>query len=969
MGASRADGGRSVRTHPPGTRVKHAQHLASLAERYLHRNDASLGAQVTSPDLASATFYATHALALDTHSVQARRVLATCYMMDGAEQVFPFAPSSLGHASDAVRVGSSRAGALAAVHLLQHGTGASFTDLQSARIYASACTALGRFREAQDALEWTTNQPMISTSTSCRSPSGSGDADSTQVTSKLDVSQARTQLGRIAMKQARYTDAAAFFTQAREYDPWNWAAYTGLCDLGLAPAAADAFPDSLLDQQPETITRTNHNSQDNHLNSESKPSNPAALSQLPTSNNTQLPTESNSRNLSGSSRIANLHPNPTANLKRARAEPTQAIGSRVSKPLRRVTPRAAALRSGMSRTNAVPPPPKDTMVPPVPQLPSRTLNHSRTTNRNVSDWDALNGQNAAKLDPRRSALSRTESRSGAKLRPASVASRTDSGLRRGMNDAKPLVGSRRMLGAKESGKVMRPASDSSKDAGLTKSGAECNTASTAIGTQLSDSDMAPCTQPTEPKAKSSESQFYALHLLRDLGEAYRLVRLFRGREAIALLDTSQVPPNSLRASHRSCASVHCLLGRALHDAGDYAEAEAHFAKAREQEPYLLMHMDIYSLVLFQLHREVPLSALAQDLLEIDPRAAVAHIAAGNTWSLQHQHDAAYQCFIQATLVAPECAYAYTLAGYEALDLEQPSRAVRLFRCARRCDKRHWNALAGLGQVYLRQGQAALASEAYVEAFLINGSNAVLLDLLGYALEQSGDWQGALVVYQRAIQMNPKAAMTRLKKAQLLLRMVHAQADDQDRFPPISARDRVQRRDAAHTELLQVCALAPMEPQVHLLLARSYMRMGGGRFASQASHHEDLSPRSTPESAAKGAKHEARPPQRYAKQIASHLAAAMDLDPSCVREVNAMGEGTKLALHAYGNASIAQDDHEDTHAYDGAFMASDGESIDGDALFLDRAPSMLHYDDSMGSADMQASRSIDMHSWRSIDMHA
>ena len=82
-----------------------------------------------------------------------------------------------------------------------------------------------------------------------------------------------------------------------------------------------------------------------------------------------------------------------------------------------------------------------------------------------------------------------------------------------------------------------------------------------------------------------------------------------------------------------------------------------------------------------------LSALAQDLLALDPRSAVAHMAAGNTWSLQHQHDAAYQCFQQATLVAPECAYAYTLAGYEALELDQPVRAMRLFRCARRCDRR------------------------------------------------------------------------------------------------------------------------------------------------------------------------------------------------------------------------------------------------------------------------------------------
>ena len=49
---------------------------------------------------------------------------------------------------------------------------------------------------------------------------------------------------------------------------------------------------------------------------------------------------------------------------------------------------------------------------------------------------------------------------------------------------------------------------------------------------------------------------------------------------------------------------------------EYTDAEMHFRRARAMEPYLCMHMDIYSLVLFQLHREVALSALAQDLLDV-----------------------------------------------------------------------------------------------------------------------------------------------------------------------------------------------------------------------------------------------------------------------------------------------------------------------------------------------------------------
>lgn len=392
-----------------------------------------------------------------------------------------------------------------------------------------------------------------------------------------------------------------------------------------------------------------------------------------------------------------------------------------------------------------------------------------------------------------------------------------------------------------------------------------------------------------------------LALVQELGHAYRHVRLYEGAVAVAQLCTSAKEGPARRAFRT--AGVYCLLGRALHDMTEYADAEAYFSRARALEPSLLMHMDIYSLVLFQLHREVALSALAQDLLALDPRSAVAHMAAGNTWSLQHQHDAAYQCFQQATLVAPECAYAYTLAGYEALELEQPVRAVRLFRCARRCDRRHWNALAGLGQVYLRQGQPARASEAYAQAFLINRSNAVLLDLLGWALEQTGDSDGALAVYQRAISMQPKAAMTRLKKAQLLLRTVHAAEQDGGDAPPLSARERAQRRQAAHAELLRVCALAPAEPRVHLMLARSYMRLGGGRFAP--SHEGSSGVAATPP---REAHSPVQLPHAFHAEIAQHLAAAVDLDPRYVREVSAMGDLPKMALHGMGGA-IAEDEHE------------------------------------------------------------
>ena len=120
--------------------------------------------------------------------------------------------------------------------ILQRGARATFADVPSARVYATACTVLGRFRDAQEALEWTSAHADVAPSAVAKPRAGRDGTD-------IYTSQVRTQLGRIAMKQARYSNAAAYFTEARQLDPLNWGAYTGLCDMGMAPTGAEAFPE------------------------------------------------------------------------------------------------------------------------------------------------------------------------------------------------------------------------------------------------------------------------------------------------------------------------------------------------------------------------------------------------------------------------------------------------------------------------------------------------------------------------------------------------------------------------------------------------------------------------------------------------------------------------------------------------------------------------------------------------------
>jgi anaphase-promoting complex subunit 3 len=102
-------------------------------------------------------------------------------------------------------------------------------------------------------------------------------------------------------------------------------------------------------------------------------------------------------------------------------------------------------------------------------------------------------------------------------------------------------------------------------------------------------------------------------------------------------------------------------------------------------------MEHYSTLLWHLGDLPALSHLSQTLISIDRESAQPWIAAGNCFSLQQDHDEAMRCFRRATQVEPGCAYAWTLCGYEAIEMEEYERAIAFYRTAIRADARHYNA--------------------------------------------------------------------------------------------------------------------------------------------------------------------------------------------------------------------------------------------------------------------------------------
>lgn len=185
----------------------------------------------------------------------------------------------------------------------------------------------------------------------------------------------------------------------------------------------------------------------------------------------------------------------------------------------------------------------------------------------------------------------------------------------------------------------------------------------------------------------------------------------------------------------------------------HPQARRAFTFLQQQEPYRIQSMEQLSTLLWHLADLPALSHLSQSLISISRSSPQAWIAVGNCFSLQKDHDEAMRCFRRATQVDEGCAYAWTLCGYEAVEMEEYERAMAFYRTAIRTDARHYNAWYvlffffffffrtrrhrqltkkryGMGLVYLKTDRPRYAEHHFRRAVEINPTNPVLLCCVG-----------------------------------------------------------------------------------------------------------------------------------------------------------------------------------------------------------------------------------------------
>ncbi|KAL1411551.1 anaphase-promoting complex subunit cdc27 [Vanrija albida] len=634
-------------------------------------------------------------------------------------------------------------------------------------IVAKCCHKLGRFSEGEQVLERAIKRSVPMT---LPTPTPS----ETAATASL-------LLASLSHKGKAPALAAEQYTRALAEDPWLWEAFTGLCDIGAAPARDLVFAD------PPSVARSSSQ----------------RTSRLPTLSPNPMPRSS-------ASEVPNF-------LSRRQMSPL-ALSAAPSTSL--FTPEVTAASAAPPRLGMMGNPGAawDTSLSMIADTTFPTIGDAQSgpsvaTRRPLPNLISSFIPSASSMIP--AALRSTPNPPG-DLPSKPPAMKRPRGDRVARKPAETPVGGPMTTESRLNGRDLKsietnggdkilepPVRRSSRLNSTSKTSRIAREKRSARSQSVASSGSGHTAETTSP---ATEAQTHAAvddwlrDIVRRCGRAYRSLALYQCQEALNELDG--LP---LELQHSPWALD--IAARCMYELSDYTRAQRAFKSLIEAEPYRLESMELYSTLLWHMNDQAALSHLSQVLVSIDREAPQPWIAAGNCFSLQRDHDEAMRCFRRATQLDPGCAYAWTLCGFEAAEMEEYDRAIAFYRTAIRADARHYNAWYHMGSVYLKLGKIRHAEHHLRRAAEINPSSPVLLLCIGEVLEQSDNLPGALAIYEQATRLKVESAMAMV---------------EYKRIRVLVALGRIAEAIAA---LQPLARLAPDEANIQFLLGKCYMRTG------------------------------------------------------------------------------------------------------------------------------------------------
>ncbi|KAI5951079.1 CDC27 [Candida jiufengensis] len=292
-----------------------------------------------------------------------------------------------------------------------------------------------------------------------------------------------------------------------------------------------------------------------------------------------------------------------------------------------------------------------------------------------------------------------------------------------------------------------------------------------------------------------KSEIYLLHKYSIFARAFKKLCKYDCYKAIKILESQ------LSMEEKNTPWVLSKLGKLYYEIMNYKKSESYFKKLREIDRTRIEDMEIFSTLLWHLHKKIDLTYLANEIYDINPNHPITWCIIGNLFSLNHEPDEAIRCFNKSIKLNSKFIYAYTLKGHEYFSNDNYEMSLENFRISLLLDSRHFNALYGIGMIYMNLGDYSKSDYYFRKAISINPINIILICCCGMILEKLNKKQQALKQYELACKLQPKNPLPLFKKSQLLFSLTNYTAA------------------IRNFEILK--NLAPDEASVHFLLGQLY----------------------------------------------------------------------------------------------------------------------------------------------------
>lgn len=194
----------------------------------------------------------------------------------------------------------------------------------------------------------------------------------------------------------------------------------------------------------------------------------------------------------------------------------------------------------------------------------------------------------------------------------------------------------------------------------------------------------------------------------------------------------------------------------------FQEAMTIFAEIRNEDPYRLDAMEVYSNVLYVTkvdtkNNKKQLSKLAYDIEKVDPFTSEANSCIANSFSGREQHTKAIVYFTRALRINPDLSNSWTLLGHEYLEMKRIDKASQAYRYAISINKRDCRAWLGLGNTF----ETLMSSSNnvtpnfepclyyYSQVGKYRPKDKIMFMAMGSIFEKMGDLKQAIVCYKQA----------------------------------------------------------------------------------------------------------------------------------------------------------------------------------------------------------------------------